>query len=95
MSQRGSVVVDRRTNTLIIKELPAFMDVVISVIENLDTPEPQVMIEARIVETTKRFERSLWVSSGAFLGHLGCRPRQYHRPASSRTTDPSRVASTC
>lgn len=67
MSQRGSVVVDRRTNTLIIKELPAFMDVVISVIENLDTPEPQVMIEARIVETTKRFERTLGIEWN-FLG---------------------------
>jgi type IV pilus assembly protein PilQ len=61
LSQRGSVIVDRRTNTLVIKELPAYMDTVIAVIENLDTPEPQVMIEARIVETTKRFTRSLGV----------------------------------
>ena len=38
MTQRGSVIVDSRTNTLIIKELPAFMDTVIAVIENLDTP---------------------------------------------------------
>jgi len=67
LSQRGSVVVDNRTNTLIIKELPNFIDTVIAVIENLDTPEPQVMIEARIVETTKRFSRSLgidWSFSG-------------------------------
>jgi type IV pilus assembly protein PilQ len=65
MSDRGSITVDGRTNTLIIKELPAYMDTVIAVIENLDTPEPQVMIEARIVETTKRFSRSLGVSWGA------------------------------
>jgi type IV pilus assembly protein PilQ len=64
MSQRGSVVVDGRTNTLIIKELPSYMDTVIAVIENLDTPEPQVMIEARIVETTKRFSRTLGVAWG-------------------------------
>jgi type IV pilus secretin PilQ/predicted competence protein len=64
MSQRGSVTVDERTNTLIIKELPGFMDTVIAVIENLDTPEPQVMIEARIIETTKRFQRSLGVEWG-------------------------------
>jgi type IV pilus assembly protein PilQ len=62
MSQRGSVTVDPRTNTLIIKELPTFMDTVISVIETLDTPEPQVMIEARIIETTKRFSRSLGIA---------------------------------
>jgi type IV pilus assembly protein PilQ len=64
MSQRGSVIVDRRTNTLIIKELPAFMNTVIAIIENLDIPEPQVMIEARIIETTKRFSRSLGIEWG-------------------------------
>ena len=67
MSRRGSVVVDQRTNTLIIKELPNFMDTVIAVIETLDIPEPQVMIEARIIETTKRFGRTLGIEWG-FLG---------------------------
>ncbi len=61
LSQRGSVWVDTRTNSLIIKELPEYMDTVTAVINELDTPEPQVMIEARIVETTKRFTRSLGV----------------------------------
>jgi type IV pilus assembly protein PilQ len=64
MSQRGSVVVDSRTNTLIIKELPTFMDAIITVIETLDTPEPQVMIEARIIETTKRFSSTLGIAWG-------------------------------
>jgi len=64
MSERGSVTTDERTNTLIIKELPGFMDTVIAVIENLDTPEPQVMIEAKIVETTKKFTRTLGVNWG-------------------------------
>lgn len=67
LSQRGSVIVDRRTNTMIIKELPDFMDAVIAIIETLDTPEPQVMIEARIVETTKRFSRTLGIR-WSFLG---------------------------
>jgi type IV pilus assembly protein PilQ len=40
---------------------------VIAIIETLDTPEPQVMIEARIVETSKRFSRTLGISWG-FLG---------------------------
>lgn len=62
LTQRGSVVVDRRTNALIIKELPTNMDAVLSVVDLLDSPEPQVMIEARIVETTKRFSRDLGVS---------------------------------
>ncbi|HVS02784.1 MAG TPA: type IV pilus secretin PilQ, partial [Thermoanaerobaculia bacterium] len=62
LSSRGSVVVDARTNTLIIKELPDFMDTVLAIIDQLDVPEPQVVIEARIVETTKRFNRSLGIS---------------------------------
>jgi type IV pilus assembly protein PilQ len=62
LTQRGSVVVDRRTNALIIKELPTNMDAVLSVVDLLDAPEPQVMIEARIVETTKRFSRDIGVN---------------------------------
>jgi type IV pilus assembly protein PilQ len=61
LSQRGSVIVDARTNTLIIKELPNFLDTIIAVIEQLDTPEPQVMIEARIIETTKNYDRNLGI----------------------------------
>ncbi len=64
LSQRGSVVVDGRTNALIIKELPSNMDAVLSVIDLLDAPEPQVMIEARIVETTKSFTRDLGINWG-------------------------------
>ena len=64
LTQRGSVIVDDRTNTLIIKELPDFLDAVLAVISNLDTPEPQVMIEARIIETTKTFSRSLGINWG-------------------------------
>jgi type IV pilus assembly protein PilQ len=64
LTQRGSVVVDERTNTLIIKELPDFLDAVLAVISNLDTPEPQVMIEARVIETTKTFSRSLGINWG-------------------------------
>jgi type IV pilus assembly protein PilQ len=65
LTQRGSVVVDRRTNALIIKELPTNMDAVLSVVDLLDSPEPQVMIEARIVETTKRFNRDIGVTWAA------------------------------
>jgi type IV pilus assembly protein PilQ len=64
MSQRGSVIVDQRTNTLILKELPNFIDTVLAVIETLDTPEPQVVIEARIVETTKQFSKTLGIRWG-------------------------------
>jgi type IV pilus assembly protein PilQ len=65
MSRRGDIVVDTRTNTLIIREIPTFLPAVLQLIENLDTATPQVMIEARIVETTKSLGRSLGISWGA------------------------------
>ncbi|MBZ0114295.1 MAG: type IV pilus secretin PilQ [Thermoanaerobaculia bacterium] len=64
LSSRGSAAVDARTNTVIIKELPDYMDAVLAVIDQIDVPEPQVMIEARIVETTKEYSRSLGVAWG-------------------------------
>jgi type IV pilus assembly protein PilQ len=64
MSPRGDVIVDKRTNTLIIKEIQDYMPTVIQLIENLDTPTPQVVIESRIIETTKTFGRSLGINWG-------------------------------
>ena len=64
MSKRGDIVVDTRTNTLIIREIPTYMPAVLQLIDNLDTPTPQVMIEARIVETTKSLGRSLGINWG-------------------------------
>jgi type IV pilus assembly protein PilQ len=64
MSRRGDIVVDARTNTLIIREIPTYLPAVLQLIENLDTATPQVMIEARIVETTKSLGRSLGINWG-------------------------------
>jgi type IV pilus assembly protein PilQ len=64
MSRRGDIVVDARTNTLIIREIPTYLSGVLQLIENLDTATPQVMIEARIVETTKSLGRSLGIAWG-------------------------------
>ncbi|MCH9649874.1 MAG: type IV pilus secretin PilQ [Deltaproteobacteria bacterium] len=64
LSTRGSVAVDQRTNRLILKELPSNMNTVLAIIDNLDTAEPQVLIEARIVETNKTFSRSLGINWG-------------------------------
>ena len=62
MSKRGAIVVDARTNTLIIREIPTFLPAVLQLIDNLDTATPQVVIEARIVETTKSLGRSLGIN---------------------------------
>jgi len=64
MSVRGDILVDARSNTLIIKELPDYLPTVLDLIRNLDTPNPQVMIETRIVEATRTFSQSLGIVWG-------------------------------
>jgi type IV pilus assembly protein PilQ len=65
LSKRGSVQVDPRTNTLIITDLQDALDAAANLITTLDTAQPQVEIEARIVQTSKSFARALGVQWGA------------------------------
>ena len=65
LSQRGSISTDPRTNTLIITDLADRLTRVTELLATLDRPEPQVEIEARIVQTTRAFARQLGVNWGA------------------------------
>jgi type IV pilus assembly protein PilQ len=64
LSPRGETVTDTRTNTLIIKDIARNVDEVVSLIKLLDKPIAQIMIEARIVEASLTFSRSLGVQWG-------------------------------
>ncbi|HUM03460.1 MAG TPA: AMIN domain-containing protein, partial [Thermoanaerobaculia bacterium] len=64
MSARGDIMVDARTQTLVIKELPDYLPTVLDLIKNIDIPNLQVMIEARIIEATRTFSQSLGVVWG-------------------------------
>ena len=64
LSQRGTVQVDPRTNTLIISDLPDRLDSAATLIQTLDRAQPQVEIEARIVKTTKTYARALGIQWG-------------------------------
>ena len=64
MSPRGDIFVDERSNLLIIKELPEYLPTVLDLIKSLDTPVPQVMIEARIVEATRTYSKQLGIDWG-------------------------------
>jgi type IV pilus assembly protein PilQ len=64
LTQRGSIQVDKRTNTLIIRDLPSALAASTQLIDTLDTPQPQVEIEARIVQTNRNFLRELGVRWG-------------------------------
>ncbi|MEP7118011.1 MAG: secretin N-terminal domain-containing protein, partial [Acidobacteriota bacterium] len=61
LSSRGEVQVDPRTNTVIIRDLPDRLTAATSLLAALDLPQPQVEIEARIVQTTRDFARSIGV----------------------------------
>ncbi len=61
MSDRGNIIVDDRTNTMIIEEVPSKKEGLMKLINSLDTATPQVLIEARIVETTISWDQSFGI----------------------------------
>jgi type IV pilus assembly protein PilQ len=63
-SQRGEITIDERTNTLIISDVRENLDLLEKLLSVLDTPTPQVSIEARIVEATSTFIRNLGIQWG-------------------------------
>jgi type IV pilus assembly protein PilQ len=64
LSQRGTVDVDKRTNTLIIKDIPSVIDEATALVKAIDTQTPQVLIEAKVVEANLDFSREFGVSWG-------------------------------
>jgi type IV pilus assembly protein PilQ len=60
----GSIMVNAHTNALIIQAIRADMASIVSVIEQLDQPTPQVLIEAYIVEANKDVARELGIQWG-------------------------------
>jgi type IV pilus assembly protein PilQ len=75
LSPRGSVIVDERTNTLIVKDTEEVISEVRKVLNKLDVPVRQVMISSRIVIAQDDFTRELGnrfgVSKAATLGDDG------------------------
>jgi len=59
LSARGTVDTDPRTNTVILKDIPSVVDESVALIKAIDTPTPQVLIEAKIVEANLDFSREL------------------------------------
>ncbi|UCD83268.1 MAG: type IV pilus secretin PilQ [Deltaproteobacteria bacterium] len=64
LTERGSVLVDQRTNSLIIKDVIKNVRDAMELVKSLDLVTPQVVIEARIVEATSDFVRELGVQWG-------------------------------
>jgi type IV pilus assembly protein PilQ len=64
LSARGTLVVDERTNQLIIRDTIDRVEGILRLIEQLDAPTPQVVIEGRFVETTRVFSREIGITWG-------------------------------
>ena len=64
LSPRGSVIADGRTNVLIVKDTGTQLEEIHKMINKLDVPIRQVMIEARIVIADTNFSRDLGVRFG-------------------------------
>lgn len=64
LSRRGSVIVEQRTNTLIIRDSKKRIDDIQKLIFKLDIPVKQVMVESRLVISNKSFAKQLGVQFG-------------------------------
>ena len=64
LTERGTVSVDVRTNTLIVKDVADSLLRAEGIVRNLDTQTPEVLIESRIVEASTSFSRSVGVQWG-------------------------------
>ena len=64
LSDRGSVIAEPRTNQLFVSDIPSRLAQIQEMIAKLDVPVRQVLIEARIVEATDTFGKSLGVKLG-------------------------------
>ena len=74
LSPRGTVQVDPRTNTLIITDLRDRIQPALDLIVALDRAQPQVEIEARIIQTNRVYARALgiqWGGTGSATQALG------------------------
>ncbi len=70
LSKQGKIQVDARSNTLVLSDTPSSLTKLIPLIQSLDTQTPQVMIEAKFVETTKNPKKDLGINwSGTLLNH--------------------------
>ncbi len=69
LSQRGSVTFDERTNVLLVNDTPPKLAEIRELVERLDRPVDQVLIEARIVIATETFGREIGARFGISAGY--------------------------
>lgn len=71
LSGRGSAINDARTNSLIVRELPANIENIRRFVADVDIKDAQVLIESKILEATRTFSRNIGIQWGANRGQDG------------------------
>lgn len=69
LSQRGDVIADVRTNSLIISDIPSVIPEVQRLLSQLDRKTQEVEIEARVIAATRNFARDIGVQLGFGWGN--------------------------
>jgi type IV pilus secretin PilQ/predicted competence protein len=67
LTKQGRLDIDKRTNTIIVKDVSTTVDDILALIRGLDSQTRQVSIDTRIVETTRTFLQELGVRWGGFV----------------------------
>ena len=66
---RGKISEDKRTNYLIVKDLPEVIEKIRKIIEVLDIQTPQVLIESKIVEINESYSKEIGLRQGVKFGY--------------------------
>ena len=69
LSQRGDIVADERTNSIIVSDIPAVLPQIDRIIQQMDRKTQEVEIEARVVAATRSFARDIGVQLGFGWGN--------------------------
>ena len=69
LSDRGSIAIDERTNTLMVTDTPSRVEAIQKLVRDLDHPVRQVQIESRIVIASSEFAHAIGVRFGVSALH--------------------------
>ncbi|QOC21855.1 type IV pilus secretin PilQ [Wenzhouxiangella sp. AB-CW3] len=87
LSERGSVTIDERTNTLLVNDTAERIDEIRDLVSELDRPVRQVLIESRIVIARHDFNHQLGVRFGVTGARQDSRGNLYSTSSSSTALD--------
>jgi len=68
LSERGDILADDRSNTMIIRDIPSTFPVIDNLLRQLDRKSQQVEIEARVVAANRSFSREIGTQFGLAFG---------------------------